>query len=160
MLKEIGYTTPLQIGLVSTIPFGVAIIALNVISRSSDRYRERRWHAAFAFALGAAGLLASIQLSHSSVLALLALTIATAGIYSMSTMFWTLPSLFFGGIGMATAIGIINSLGGLGGFVSPYLVGYIKDTTGTTTIGIYVIATALLVGAMMVLRLPRAVVNR
>jgi D-galactonate transporter len=160
MLKEIGYTTPLQIGLVSTIPFGVAIIALNVISRSSDRHRERRWHAAFAFALGAAGLLASIQLSHSSVLALLALTVATAGIYSMSTMFWTLPSLFFGGIGMATAIGIINSLGGLGGFLSPYLVGYIKDTTGTTTIGMYVIATALVVGALMVLRLPRAVVNR
>lgn len=160
MLREIGYVTPTQIGLISMVPFATATIVLNWVSRSSDRRLERRWHTAIPLLLTALALLASTRLGHSPVAALLALSVATAGAYAASTMFWTLPSLFFSGIGMAAAIGLINSIGGLGGFISPYAVGLVKNATGTTTYGVYMIAAVLILGALLVLRLPRAIVNR
>ncbi|MGI4848244.1 MAG: MFS transporter [Janthinobacterium lividum] len=160
MLKEIGYTTPAQIGLISMVPFATATIVLNLVCRSSDRRLERRWHTAVPFVLTALALLASTQLGHNPLLALIALSIATAGAYATSTMFWTLPSLFFSGISMAAAIGLLNSVGGLGGFISPYAVGLVKNATGTTTYGVYMIAAVLVVGALLVLRLPKDIVNR
>ncbi|KJK14740.1 hypothetical protein UB46_38350 [Burkholderiaceae bacterium 16] len=160
LIKDIGYTTPLEIGLISIIPFGVGAIVLNFVCRSSDRRLERRWHTSIPFLATAFGLLASTQAGGHAVFALIALSIATAGAYTATTMFWTLPSQFFSGVGAAAAIGLINSVGNLGGFVSPYVIGLIKDSTGSTSYGIYLLSAVLICGAFMVLRLPGKVVNK
>ncbi|RXN86313.1 MFS transporter [Achromobacter aloeverae] len=160
LVKDLGYQDPLIIGLLSAIPFLAGAIALNLVARSSDRRLERRWHLIGGFLVSATGLTASALLHASPMLALAALTVGTAGVYMATTMMWMLPSIFLGGVGMAAAIGIINSLGGLGGFVSPYLMGMVKDATQSTAGGIYFIAGVAVVGAVLAYRLPRRLVNR
>ncbi|MCY1513392.1 putative tartrate transporter [compost metagenome] len=160
LVSGLGYQNVLQIGLISAAPFGAAAIALNLVGRSSDRRLERRWHLIGAFLVGAAGLVASVWLHNTPIAALVALTVATAGVYSATTMMWMLPSLFLNGVGMAAAIGVINSIGGLGGFVSPYVIGLIKDSTQSTSGGIYFIAVVAVIGAVLTYRLPKSLVNR
>lgn len=160
MIRELGYKDSFQVGLISAIPFAAAAIALNIVGRSSDRRLERRWHTAVPFACAAASLFVSTLLKSEPIFALVALTVATMAAYSATTMFWTLPSLFLSGMGMAAAIGLINSLGGLGGFLSPYVIGMLKDATGSTVYGIYFISAIAGLGALLVLRLPKDVANR
>ncbi|ALM84180.1 MFS transporter [Bordetella sp. N] len=160
LVKDLGYQDPLIIGLLSAIPFLAGAIALNLIARSSDRRLERRWHLIFGFLVSATGLAASALLHGSPIAALAALTVGTAGVYMATTMMWMLPSIFLGGVGMAAAIGVINSLGGLGGFVSPYMMGIVKDATQSTAGGVYVIAAVAVVGAILAYRLPKQLVNR
>ncbi|WP_233235722.1 MFS transporter [Bordetella sp. LUAb4] len=160
LVKDLGYQDPLIIGLLSAIPFLAGAVALNLIARSSDRRLERRWHLIFGFIVSATGLAGSALLHASPIAALAALTVGTAGVYMATTMMWMLPSLFLGGVGMAAAIGVINSLGGLGGFVSPYMMGIVKDATHSTAGGIYFIAGIAVVGAVLAYRLPKHLVNR
>ena len=80
-----------------------------------------------------------------------ALTLATAGILSSLPLFWPLPTAFLGGAAAAAGIAIINSLGNLAGFVSPFLVGTIQDATGSPTLGLYAIAASLFIGAGLIL---------
>ncbi|OZI30634.1 MFS transporter [Bordetella genomosp. 10] len=160
LVKDLGYQDPLIIGLLSAIPFLAGAIALNLVARSSDRRLERRWHLIAGFITSAAGLAASALLHGTPIAALAALTVGTAGVYMATTMMWMLPSIFLGGIGMAAAIGVINSLGGLGGFVSPYLMGMVKDATQSTAGGVYFIAGVAVIGAILAYRLPKRLVNR
>lgn len=159
LIKEIGFSTLEQIGWISAIPFAIGAVALNLVCRSSDRRKERRWHTAAAYLATAVGLVAS-TFTHGPVSSLIALSVATAGAYTATTMFWTLPSQFFTGVGAAVAIGMINSFGNLGGFVSPYVIGVVKDATGSSTYGIYLLSLILVIGAILVLRLPKSIVNR
>jgi D-galactonate transporter len=159
LVKEIGFTSLEQIGWYSAIPFAIGAVALNLVCRSSDKYRERRWHSVFAFVMTAIGLVMSTLTGHNPVASLIALSIAAAGVYAATTMFWTLPSQFFFGIGAAVAIGMINSFGNLGGFLSPYAIGLIKDATGANEYGVYLIAAVSVLGSVLVLLLPKSVVN-
>jgi nitrate/nitrite transporter NarK len=80
----------------------------------------------------------------------------------LSTMpvFWTYPSAILGGVAAAAGIGLINSVGNLAGFVSPSIIGWLKDVTGSTNAGMYFVAGALVLGALLALLQPRALVNR
>ena len=75
-------------------------------------------------------------------------------------LFWSLPTAFLAGSGAAAGIALINSVGNLAGFVSPYLIGYLKELTQSTASGMYMLAATLVVGAILVLRVPAAMVNR
>ncbi len=75
-------------------------------------------------------------------------------------MLFTIPGLFLSGVGMAAGVAIINCFGGLGGFVSPYVVGVVKDVTGSTDNGVIFIACVALIGAALTLTLPKKLVNR
>jgi len=119
-------------------------------ARHSDRTGERRWHAACAGVAGALGLIVATAYSDNTVIALAALSLATAGILSTFPIFWSLPTAMLGGAAAAAGIAMINSLGNLAGFVSPYLVGAIKDATSSTASGIYLLAASLVAGAVLV----------
>jgi D-galactonate transporter len=160
LIKDLGFTSQLHIGLIAAVPFTAAAITLNLFARSSDRRLERRWHTAIPFTMCAMGLVLSVVFRGNVALSLICLTVAAAGAYSVSAMFWSLPSLFLAGMGMAAAIGLINSLGGLGGFLSPFGMGLIREATGSTAIGVYLVAAFALTGALLTLALPRQVVNR
>ena len=160
IIKATGVKDALQIGFLTAIPYGSAVVAMILVSRSADRSRERRWHIAIPALLGAAGLVLSAVWGQNTVLAMTALTVATMGILTTLPLFWSLPTAFLAGAGAAAGIALINSLGNLAGFVSPFLVGWLKDLTQTTNTGMYMLAGSMVLGALLTLSVPARLVNK
>ena len=155
LIKNSGVTDVLDIGLLSAVPYFVAAVVMIMAARHSDRSGERRWHTALAALAGAAGLVTATIYSDNTVIALAALSVATAGILSTFPIFWSLPTAMLGGAAAAAGIAMINSVGNLAGFVAPYLVGVVRDATGSTASGMYLIAASLLAGAVLVVAAVR-----
>jgi D-galactonate transporter len=160
LVKASGVKDALDVGMLTAIPYACGVIATLLVARSADRMRERRWHFAIASALGGLGLFLSTVYGDNVTLALCALSLGTAGMLSTMPVFWTYPSAILGGVAAAAGIGLINSVGNLAGFVSPSIIGWLKDVTGSTNAGMYFVAGALVLGALLALLQPRAVVNR
>lgn len=151
IISEMGVTSLLHIGMLAAIPYAVAAIGMILVARSADRHNERRWHVAIPAALGAAGLVVSVLFAQNTIIAMTALAVATFGILTMAPLFWSLPTAYLRGAAAAAGIAIINSCGNLAGFLSPYVVGWIKDLTKSTAVGMYYVATFLLIGAVLVI---------
>ena len=161
IIKTTGVTDPFDIGLLTMIPYAVSAVVMVVVGRSADAQRERRWHVAIPAFLGSIGLILSTVFDHNTVLAMSALTLATAGIMTVLPLFWSLPTAFLSGAAAAAAgIALINSFGNLAGFVSPYLVGWLKDATQSTNTGMYVLAASLIVGGLLTLTISKKLVNK
>ena len=110
-----------------------------------------RWHIAIPALVGAGALVASTFVPQTPFWAIVTLTVATMGILTGLAQFWVLPPAFLGGAAAAAGIALITSVGNLAGFVSPFAVGWIKDATGSTNNGLYVIAATLVVGSAIIL---------
>ena len=160
IIKATGVKDAFQIGMLTAIPYGSAVLAMIVVSRSADRLRERRWHIAIPAVLGAIGLVLSAIWGQNTVLAMAALTLATMGILTTLPLFWSLPTSFLAGAGAAAGIALINSVGNLAGFASPFLVGWLKDMTQSTNAGMYMLAASLVVGALLTLSVPARLVDK
>ena len=161
IIKGLGVTDLEQIGLVSAIPWLAAVCCMTLVGRSADRRGERRFHIVVPAVLGAAGLAASVPLAGHPVLAVAALALGTCGLLSALPLCWSLATAFLGGAAAASGIALINSFGNLSGFVAPYVVGFIKEQSGSTDHGVYALALSLVIGAALVLwRVPPALVNR
>ena len=160
LIKATGVKGNLNIGLLSAIPFVCAVIAMNLFGRSADARRERRWHLVIPAMLGAAGFVVAASFVDNTVVAVAALSLAAAGVLTCAPLFWSLPTSFLSGAAAAVGIAMINSVGNLAGFVSPYLVGTLKDLTHSTQSGMYVLAAMLVLGSVAVLRTPARLVNR
>jgi D-galactonate transporter len=160
LVKASGVSDPATIGWLVALPYAAAVACMVWTSGHSDRTRERRWHIAIPALAGAAGLVASTLVPQTPAWAIVTLTVATMGILTGLAQFWCLPPAFLGGAAAAAGIALINSVGNLAGFVSPFIVGFIKDATGSTNDGLFVIAASLLVGGAIVLSLSRRVLDR
>lgn len=161
LIKGAGVQTPLTIGFLTALPYAAGAIAMVWISRMSDAARERRWHLAIPALLGAVGWLVTVGAgSGNTVLAMAALTLATVGVLSTLSQFWCLPTALLAGAAAATGIAVINSVGNLAGFVSPYLIGWIIDETHSTDLGVYTLAASTAIGGLMALAMPKRLVNR
>jgi MFS family permease len=143
MLKG-NHLSPRQIGLVSAPPYIVATVGMLLWSRHVDRQPRRILHLTVTCALAMIGLAASV-LSADLLPRLLALTVALVGVSSARMIFWTIPPLFLAGAGAAGGIAFINSVGILGGFFGPLLMGRLRDLTGSFSAGLLVMAAVLLV---------------
>jgi nitrate/nitrite transporter NarK len=151
LIKNTGVKDPLYVGLLTAIPYGFGAIAMIVFGWSSDRYRERRWHFAVASLLGAAGIVISNLFRQNTLIAMIGLTLATLGILATLPVFWPMPTAVLAGTAAAAGIAWINSLGNLAGFFGPSIVGWFADLTKRSDYGLYVIAGALVLGAILVL---------
>jgi MFS family permease len=160
LIKAAGVKDVLDVGMLTAIPYGCAIVAMLLIARSADRLRERRWHFAAAGLMASVGLLLATVFGSNVELAMIALSLGTAGVLATMPVFWAWPSAMLGGSAAAAGIGLINSVGNLAGFVSPTIVGWMKDVTNSTNAGIYVIAAALFAGACLAFLQPREVQTR
>jgi D-galactonate transporter len=160
LVKATGVQGNLHIGLLSAIPFLCAIVAMNLFGRSADARRERRWHLIVPSLMGAVGFTVAASYTQNTVVALAFLSLAAAGVLTCAPLFWSLPTAFLSGTAAAAGIAAINSVGNLAGFASPYLIGYLKDLTGSTQIGMYVLSAVLVLGAIGVWLVPRKLVNR
>ncbi|OAH14016.1 MFS transporter [Streptomyces jeddahensis] len=159
-VQSTGIEGNLAIGVLSAVPFLAALVAMNLFGRSADKRRERRWHLVIPALMGAVGFSLAASWSGSTALSLAALSFAAAGVLTCAPLFWSLPTAFLGGTAAAAGLAVINSVGNLAGFVSPYMIGSLKDTTGSTTLPMYVLALSLVVGAAAVLTTKKHVVNR
>ena len=155
LIKASGISSPATIGWLVAIPYSAAVACMILTSRHSDRTGERRWHIAIPALVGAAALVGSTFVPQTPLWAIVTLTIATMGILTGLAQFWVLPPAFLGGAAAAAGIALINSVGNLAGFVSPFAVGWIKDATGSTNNGLYVIAASLVVGGAIVLKVAQ-----
>jgi MFS family permease len=156
LVKTAGTTDTFAIGLISMLPYAVAGIGMILIGRHSDRTGERRWHLGACALAGAVGYVLCGFFPGNMVMLVLGLTIAATGIITSLGLFWILPTRFLSGIAAASGIALINSVGQFGGIISPYMVGKVKTMTGSATPGLYAIAVACLLGAVLILwGLPR-----
>jgi D-galactonate transporter len=160
LIKASGVKDPLDVGLLTAIPYSCAVVSMLLIARSADRTRERRWHFAVASALGGLGMLLSTVFASNVVFAMAALSLGTAGLLATMPVFWTYPSAILSGAAAAAGIAMINSIGNLAGFVSPSIIGWMKDVTHSTNAGIYVVSGALFLGAVLALLQARELVNK
>ncbi len=151
IIKALGVADPLDVGLLSAIPWSFGVVAMYLMARSADRTGDRRWHSAAAGVAGTAGLLISVAFRADPTLSMAGLTLATMGIMATLPVFWGLPTAFLGGTAAAAGIALINSFGNLSGFAAPYLIGLIKDATKSTDAGLHMLAGLLLLGALCVL---------
>jgi D-galactonate transporter len=159
IIKQTGIADALTIGLLSAIPWAFAAVSMVLVARSADKHGERRWHLAIPAFLGAIGIIISVMFRDDTLLAMAGLTLATMGILSTLPSFWSLPTAFLAGTGAAAGIALINSLGNLSGFVAPFAFGWLKDLTSSTNSGMYMLAISLVIGALLVLSVPAALVR-
>ncbi|MEO7144366.1 MAG: hypothetical protein ABI165_12785 [Bryobacteraceae bacterium] len=149
IIRDTLTTDPMRIGLLATI----------WNARHSDATGERRWHIAIAGAVGAIAFAASGIPRISGVAGLIALTLATAGVMSAVSTFWSLPSGILSGAAASAGIAWINSVGNPAGYLSPSIVGKIRDTTGSMMLALLVLPASCAIGgvaALAVTRTPRA----
>ena len=139
----------LTVGWLSAIPYAVAAIGMVVIGRHSDRTGERRWHIAWS-AIGGGAAFALTGVVHGLIPSIAALSLAMLGLASMLGPFWAFTTSCLGGIGAAAGIALVNSIGNIGGFVGPNIVGYVQQTTGGFTGGLVVIGMILAAGGVLV----------
>jgi ACS family tartrate transporter-like MFS transporter len=136
-------------GFVTAIPYAVAIIGMVVIPRYSDRTGERKRVVSGCLALAAGAFVVSTLVS--PVAAIPALAVGLFFLLGVHGVFWTMPAALLSGAAAAAGIAMINSIGNLGGFGGPYLVGLVKDATGSTDGGLIVLAAILVVGSVVAL---------
>jgi ACS family tartrate transporter-like MFS transporter len=152
IIKAFGGLSDLGVGVVSTVPYLAAAAGMVVVGAHSDARDERRWHVALPAFAGAVGLVASATVT-SPLVSLAALSLAALGIWSTLGPFWAMSAGFASGSAAAGAIALVNSLGNLGGFLGPYVVGVMKERTHGFASGLVVLAAGLAVAGVMALAL-------
>ena len=154
IIKQFGLS-PLKVGFLNAVPATVAVIAMVLWARHSDRTGERTWHVVLACLLAAAGLALAVPAAGVAT-ALVALTLVNIGVSSSKPPLWSMPTMFLSGSAAAAGIATINSIGNLGGFVGPAMIGWIKDRTGSFAGGLYFVGLLLLLSAILTLLLARS----
>ena len=140
----------LQVGLLSMVPWGAAAVAMVINGSHSDRTGERFWHVIVPMLLASAGLLAMALAGHARLPTMIALTMITSGLLSALAVFWSLPAAFLSGTAAAAGIAWINSLGNLGGFFGPDLIGRIRTATDSNEMAFFALSGILLLCALVV----------
>ena len=126
-------------GYLVAVAFAFATVAMVWWTRHSDITHERVWHVVCPAVVSGLSLITAAYIGNP-ILAAVALTVCAMGVYAAVPTFWALPTGFLTGSAAAGGIALINSIGNLGGFVGPYAIGWIKDATGETTLGLVLLA--------------------
>lgn len=153
IINQLGATS-MQVGLLNAIPPSISVVAMILWSRHSDRTNERTWHVVLACLAAATGLVIASG-SNSLIGLIAALTLVNIGISCAKPPLWSMPTMFLSGAAAATGIATINSIGNLGGFVGPVMIGWIKDKTGSFSGGLAFVAGLLVMSAVLTLILSR-----
>jgi MFS family permease len=126
------------------------------IGHHSSKTGEKRWHGASGMFLAAVGLLCG-TMTDDSVLSFVFMCMAGIGVYSALGVWWSYPTTFLSGSAAAGAVGLINSLGNTGGFLGPYLTGYLKDLTGSYSAAWKFLAVSMTCAGCLILTFKKSV---
>ena len=149
IVKELGLSN-LMTGYAAAIPYIIGTVGMVVLGYITDKTRERRWNCFVACMIAVAGLVIA-GMTLGSWWSLAGLSIATVGFYGMKPSFWPMPSLFLTGAAAAAGIAWINAVGNLAGTITPFVVGWTKDMTGSFAGGLYALAGFALLSALVTL---------
>ncbi|MBU9193291.1 MULTISPECIES: MFS transporter [Burkholderia] len=150
LIRTAGTQNPTLIGLLTSVPYIAGAIAMVTVGRLSDASGERRKYVVALLLMASVGFFAAGYFDRQTTLLLVALAVIGAGVVASIPAFWALPPKLVTGAGAAGGIAVINTLGQLGGIVSPVMVGRVRDLTGSTTPALYVIALLSLICALLV----------
>lgn len=145
---------PVATGFINAIPPVFAVVAMVLWAKHSDRTGERNWHVIGACLLAACGLVIAAY-SSSLTLAVIALTLVSMGVSSAKPPLWSIPTQFLTGAAAASGIAAINSIGNLGGFAGPFIIGWMKEQSGNFSGGLIAVSAALVFSAALVLVLAK-----
>lgn len=159
-IKTTGVTEVFHIGLLVAIPSIIGLAAMLLIGRSSDKFRERRWHLIVPFVFGSIALFFTYMFSANLVMTLVLFSIAAIATTGTIPVFFSLPATFLSGTAAATGFALACSIANLAGLVSNTLVGYAIQITGRPEGALMVFAVCLLLSCLIVLSLPKALVNK
>ena len=151
LIKEFGIHDIRQIGLISSLPYITALVAMYILGRSSDKRLERRWHLALTMLVGAISFTLLGLFQNEIVLSISLLTLGAAACLAAVPLFWTIPPAYLSSTAAAAGIALISTLGGMAAVLSPILVGTIKTQTGSIYMAFSVIALLLVIGAVTLL---------
>ncbi|WP_104134022.1 MFS transporter [Cryobacterium sp. Y62] len=144
IIAALGNFSIMEVGLIVAIPYTIAAFFVYFWARRSDRTGKRAWHASVSMVLATVGLLgAGFLLPVNAVLSVIFLTLAAMGFYSAIAPFLAMPSAALAGAAVAASLAMVNSVGNLGGFVAPFVVGILNDATGNNQGGLIFLATCL-----------------
>ncbi|MDM1248809.1 MFS transporter [Acinetobacter sp. R933-2] len=159
-IKSAGMDNLLNIGFVVAIPSVIGLIAMLLIGRSSDKYRERRWHLIIPFVFGSIALFLTHMFSGNITMTVVLFSIAAIATTGTIPVFFSLPATFLSGTAAATGFALACSIANLAGLVSNTLVGYAIQITGKPEGALMVFAGFLLLSCLIVLSLPKSLVNK
>lgn len=153
IVKSLSGHSNLFVTSVGALPYCVGVAATVLVGWSSDRTGEHRRHAAYCIMLASFGLALSVLVQSSPLLVMAMFCLAAVGMYGYLSAFWSLPTSFLMGTAAAASIGLINSVGNLGGFLGPYAVGYITKRSHNFFIGILCLSAGALISSVLILLL-------
>lgn len=153
IVKAFGLST-IETGFVAAIPYAAAVVAMVLLGRIGDRTGQRIRLVVLPALVGGAGLIVA-GVVRDPVVSVAALTVAACGVYGLLPSFWTLPPTYLKGAAVAGGFAMVNSVGALGGFVGPYIVGWVKEETGAFGPGLIVLGVGAVANAVLVLLLSR-----
>ncbi|MCC6931220.1 MAG: MFS transporter, partial [Gemmatimonadaceae bacterium] len=153
IVQATGGLSSATVILLTAIPYVAATIGLVVVGSRSDAKAERRWHVAVPCLIGAAGFVLTVVAPQTAAVSLLMLSIAAFGIWGALGPFWAMPTAFLRGTAAAGGLAIVNSIGNIGGFAGPFLIGWVRDATGRFEGGLLTLAGVLVIGASLALSL-------
>lgn len=146
-----GISDTLSNGWLSAIPYACAAVVMNLVARRADRKRSWAWHVGLSALLAGAGFIISAVIATHLIAALLALTLASIGIFSALPLFWNLPTQRLSGVGAAAAIALINSMGNLSGFIAPAAIGWLIEVTDNPATGMAGLGIAAMLAGILTL---------
>jgi MFS transporter, ACS family, tartrate transporter len=158
IVQGMGFSN-LATGFVVALPFVASMVVMILWGRSSDMRDDRIWHVALPGLFAATGFVVA-SLAQSNLLSLVALSVALVGLLAMQPPFFSLLSSFLGGTAAAGGIALVVAIGNLGGFLGPYMIGALKEKTGSYAASMAALAVAMLLSAVIVLTVGRALAPR
>jgi len=155
LIRQFGFSA-LTVGWLNALPSAVAVVGMVVWARHSDRTLERIWHVTIPCVLGCAGLVWA-GYAEAALAVILALAVASFGVNGSKPPLWAMPGMFLSGASAAAGIALINSLGNLGGFAGPLLIGWLKQRVGSYAAGLDAVSVMMALSAVIMLAMRRRI---
>ncbi|EGG43142.1 transmembrane transport protein [Streptomyces griseoaurantiacus M045] len=151
ILTENGVHGLSRVGALSAVPYLFAIVFMLIVGRRSDRTGERRLHSAIPAGIAVFALACAAVTASHFVVSFLSINVAIVCLWVAYTVFWSIPPSFLKGTAAAGGIAFINSIGLLGGFFSPMIMGFVKERTGSTEWGLLTMSALVAAGTVLLL---------
>lgn len=159
LIHSAGVASDASVGLLSAVPYVAGCVFMLACGRSSDRQRERRWHLCVPLLMAAIGIAIAAIAPEQALPVMAGLVLAGMGASAALPMFWQLPPAFLNARTQAAGIALISSLGSIASFFTPYFICWVRDTTQSASLALYVLAVFIALGGLLVLRTQAAIVN-
>lgn len=150
IIKATGVTTNLGVGLITAVPYAISVVVMVLATNHAERTNEKRWHTMIALALAGLGLILSATFPGGVWLTIGFMTMAISGSLTANALFWSFPGSMLTGAAVAAGVATINSLGGLGGFFGPFLLGWLTQHLGSTSAGLATMGGCIIAAGLIV----------